>query len=200
MKHGLKRPDDDNNVPRGYRLDRSGSGAALSHPAEESRSGERRRIVINAGVYQAEQRVSDLEDAQSRFSTTTDKMQADLEALQQKLDDYENRSRRSDLRLFGIPEELGATSSITEVISDLTYKYVLPEKATANVDLSTMLAHRVTVTRILTAKYPQTIRVNFGDYRIKDQVFSQAIRTKLFNPTDNFNFCILSDLSAKAAH
>ncbi|KAJ1122796.1 hypothetical protein NDU88_001269 [Pleurodeles waltl] len=148
-----------------------------------------------------EQRVSDLEDVQTLYSTTMDKMQAELQELQRKLGDYENRSRRSNLRFIGIPEELEATSSVTKVISDLIYKCVLPEKATgitANVVLSIMRAHRVSVTRIPSAKYPQTILVNSGDYRIKDQVLLQAIRAKVFNTTDNFSFRAFSDMSATA--
>ncbi|KAJ1200863.1 hypothetical protein NDU88_004684 [Pleurodeles waltl] len=154
---------------------------------------------LSAGASQAKQRVSDWEDAETRHGSAIAQMQTELEELQLKLDDIENRSRCSNLRFTGIPEEFKATSSATKVISDLIYKYILPEKATFNIDLSIMWTHRVPTVKVPTAKYPCTILVNFGDFRIKEQVLSQAFKTKVFCTTENFSFCAFPDMSISAA-
>ncbi|KAJ1087612.1 hypothetical protein NDU88_000779 [Pleurodeles waltl] len=73
-------------------------------------------------ILEAEQRVLDLKDTQTRQESMMVQSQLELEELRLKLDDIENRSRRSNLRFIGIPKELEATSSMSEVVADLFYK------------------------------------------------------------------------------
>ncbi|KAJ1089948.1 hypothetical protein NDU88_003088 [Pleurodeles waltl] len=75
--------------------------------------------LLSTRVSQVEQRVSDLEDSKNQVETTTSRVQSEVEDLQIKLDKMENRSRRSNLRFVGVPEEMEAGSSVIKVVSAL---------------------------------------------------------------------------------
>ncbi|KAJ1082361.1 hypothetical protein NDU88_002529 [Pleurodeles waltl] len=149
-----------------------------------------------------EQRVSNLEDVEHRTksTTTTSLIQSELEDLQLKLDEAENRSRRSNLRFLGIPEGTEEASSVTNVISELIYKVILSDKDRAGGDLSIMRAHRVPFTRPVNSKYPRTILVNFVDFPIKEQILSQARAMREFKSDDKFTFRVFADMLVVAAH
>ncbi|KAJ1189038.1 hypothetical protein NDU88_005790 [Pleurodeles waltl] len=155
---------------------------------------------LSTRLTQVEQRVSDFEDAGSQAESTIPQIQSELEDLQFKLDEMENRSRRSNLRFVRVPEEMEEASSITKVVSDLICNCILPESAKTVADLSIMRAHRVPFTRSANLKHTHTILVNFGDYRIKEQILSQAIKKKNFKSGDTFSFHVFSDMSIIAAH
>ncbi|KAJ1188780.1 hypothetical protein NDU88_005537 [Pleurodeles waltl] len=146
-----------------------------------------------------EQRVSDLEDVENRTESTTSRIQSQLEDLQLKLYEVENRSRRSNLRFVGVPEGIEAASSVINVILDLINKVVLLDRDRAGGDLSIMGAHRVPFTRSINSKYPHTILVNFGDFRIKEQILSQARTMRELKSDDKFTFRVFKDMSAAAA-
>ncbi|KAJ1149584.1 hypothetical protein NDU88_002391 [Pleurodeles waltl] len=126
------------------------------------------------------------------------KIQSELEELQLKLDEMANRSRPSNLRLVGVPEEIEAASSMTKVVSDLIYKCILPDKERTGEEPSIMRAHRVPFVRPESSKYLRTILVNFGDYRIKEQILSQALKMRSFTSGDSFSFRVFSDMSIAA--
>ncbi|KAJ1170356.1 hypothetical protein NDU88_002233 [Pleurodeles waltl] len=129
-------------------------------------------IHLSTQVSQAEQRISDLEDAKKQQKSATSQIQSELEEQQFKLNELENRSQCLNLRFIGVPQEMEASSSVTKVISDLIYKCILLDKAVAEDDPSIMWAHRVLPMHAANSKYPRTILVNFGDYRIKEQILS----------------------------
>ncbi|KAJ1187482.1 hypothetical protein NDU88_004258 [Pleurodeles waltl] len=156
--------------------------------------------LLSTRVSQVEQRVSDLEDTNNQVEVTTSRVQSELEDLQNKLDEMENRSRRSNLRFVGVPEEMEAGSSVTKVVSELIGKIILPDRANPEGDLSIMRAHRVPFVRPVNSKYPRTILVSFGDFRIKEQILSQARRVLEFKLDDNTRFHVFSDMSVAAAH
>ncbi|KAJ1105119.1 hypothetical protein NDU88_002527 [Pleurodeles waltl] len=155
--------------------------------------------LLSIGVTQVEQSVSHLEDAKNRQVSARSQIQAEPEELQLKLDEQENRSRRSNLRFTGVPEETETALSVTKVIFDLIYKCILPKKAGTKDDLSIMPAHRVPAKRITNFKYPFTILVIFVDYRIKEQILSKAKGAKKFNFDNSFSFWIFSDMLVSAA-
>ncbi|KAJ1194537.1 hypothetical protein NDU88_003825 [Pleurodeles waltl] len=150
---------------------------------------------LSTQASQGEQRVSDLEYAEKQLESVSSQIQWELEELQLKLDKMENRCRRSNLRIVGVPEEIESASSVTKVVSDLIYKCIFPEKARTEEHLSFMRAHRVPFTRPANSKYPRTILVNFGDFRIKEQILSQAIKMRNFPSGDSFSFRVFSDVS-----
>ncbi|KAJ1131563.1 hypothetical protein NDU88_009898 [Pleurodeles waltl] len=156
--------------------------------------------LLSTRVSQVEQRVSDLEDTNNQVEATTSRVQSELEDLQNKLDEMENRSRRSNLRFVGVPEEMEAGSSVTKVVSELIGKIILPDRANPEGDLSIMRAHRVPFVRPVNSKYPRTILVSFGDFRIKEQILSQARKVREFKLDDNTRFRVFSDMLVAAAH
>ncbi|KAJ1146023.1 hypothetical protein NDU88_012305 [Pleurodeles waltl] len=147
-----------------------------------------------------EQRVSDLEDTNNQVETTTSRVQSELENLQNKLDEIENRSRCSNLRFVGVPEEMEAGSSVIKVVSELIGKIILPDRSNPEGDLSIMRVHRVPFVSPVNSKYPRTILVNFGDFRIKEQIHSQDRKAREFKLDDGSRFRVFSDMSVAAAH
>lgn len=60
---------------------------------------------INDRVKEAENRVSTLEDQLPPMSKAIQSHAQDIAALLNKVDDLENRSRRNNVRLVGVPEK-----------------------------------------------------------------------------------------------
>uniref|UniRef100_A0A087YS91 L1 transposable element RRM domain-containing protein n=1 Tax=Poecilia formosa TaxID=48698 RepID=A0A087YS91_POEFO len=60
--------------------------------------------IVAARVTQAEDRISANEDSVASLQADNTATKTTIEALQLKIDDLENRSRRSNLRLIGLPE------------------------------------------------------------------------------------------------
>ncbi|KAJ1190426.1 hypothetical protein NDU88_007164 [Pleurodeles waltl] len=157
-------------------------------------------ILLSTRVSQLEQRVSDLEDTNNQVETTTSRVQSELEDLQNKLDEMENRSRRSNLRYVGVLEEMEVGSSVAKVVSELIVKIILPDRAKPEGDLSIIRADRVPFVCPVNSKHPHTILVNFGDFRIKEQILSQARKVRKFKLDDSSSFCVFPDMSVAAAH
>ncbi|KAJ1118799.1 hypothetical protein NDU88_006986 [Pleurodeles waltl] len=155
--------------------------------------------LLSAGVVQTEQKVSDLEDGKKQQESVISQVQSQMEELHFKLDDIENRSQHSNLRFIGVQEEIESSSSVTKIVTDLIYRCILPDEATTKEDHSIMQAQRVPSKRTSDSKFPRTILVNIGDYRIKEQSLSQAIRTRIFKSGDHFSFHVFSDMSFAAA-
>ncbi|KAJ1192469.1 hypothetical protein NDU88_001776 [Pleurodeles waltl] len=156
--------------------------------------------LLSTRVSQVEQRVSDLEDTKNQVEMTTSRVQSELEDLQFKLDEMENRSRRSNLRFVEVPEEMEAGSSVIKIVSELISKIILPDREKPEGDLSIMRAHRVPFVRPVNSKYPHTIMVNFGDFRIEEQIIFQARKVREFKLDDSSSFRVFSDMSVAAAH
>ncbi|KAJ1177099.1 hypothetical protein NDU88_002361 [Pleurodeles waltl] len=157
-------------------------------------------ILLLTTVSQVEQSVSDLEDTNNQVETTTSRVQSKLEDLQNKLDEIENRSQRSNLRLVGVPEEMEVGTSVAKVVSELIGKIVLPDRRNPEGDLSIMRAHRGPFVRPANSKYTCTILVNFGDFRIKEQILSQARKACEFKLDNGSRFRVFPDMSVAAAH
>ncbi|KAJ1141577.1 hypothetical protein NDU88_007905 [Pleurodeles waltl] len=156
--------------------------------------------LLSTRLSQVEQRVSDLEDTNNQVEMTTSRVQSELEDLQNKLEEMENRSRRSNLRFVGVAKEMEAGSSVTKVVSELIGNIILPDRVNPVGDLSIMRAHRVPFVRPVNSKYPSTILVNLGDFRIKEQILSQAREVREFKLDDGSRFRVFSDMSVAAAH
>ncbi|KAJ1151105.1 hypothetical protein NDU88_003892 [Pleurodeles waltl] len=93
-----------------------------------------------------------------------------------------------------------AGSSVTKVVSELIGKIILPDRANPEGDLPIMRVHRVPFVRPVNSKYPRTILVHFGDFRIKEHILYQARKTCEFKLDDGSRFRVFSDMSVAAAH
>ncbi|KAJ1202941.1 hypothetical protein NDU88_006736 [Pleurodeles waltl] len=77
---------------------------------------------LSTRLTQVDQRISDLEDVANQTETTIPQIQSELEELQIKFDEMENRSRHSNLRFVGVPEDIVTASSITKAIKMRNFK------------------------------------------------------------------------------
>lgn len=57
-------------------------------------------------IGEAEQRISTLEDEQLEQQTRIQMLENHITTMAEKLDDLENRSRRNNLRIVGLPESI----------------------------------------------------------------------------------------------
>lgn len=107
--------------------------------------------------------------------------------LQTKLEDYENRARRSNLRIRGIPE------TVTDLQSTIT---ALLQELKPDIPIERLELDRVH--RALTAKKkdgpPRDIITKFHYYRTKEQILIAAREKKELN-FQGHNYQIFADLS-----
>ncbi|XP_069068359.1 extracellular calcium-sensing receptor-like [Pleurodeles waltl] len=134
---------------------------------------------LNSSIKEAEQRVSNLEDVCLHLEASVVKCQADLLDLQIRLDNAENRSFRSNVRFTGVPKGCENGQTVSDLITDFITQYVLSEPTDKHLDLSIMQAHRVPAVQSPNAKFPKTILVNFDDFRIKERILHQEIKSKV---------------------
>ena len=97
---------------------------------------------------------------------------ANQEALQAKLTELEARSRRNNLRIYGVPEE-SEGSNVLEFVTKLIKSEVGPP--VAEMDLGIQHYHRA-----LAPKPPHatSLVICFLDFRVKEQVLHTAWRKK----------------------
>ncbi|ROI15281.1 LINE-1 retrotransposable element ORF1 protein [Anabarilius grahami] len=120
----------------------------------------------------AEQRISDTEDQVSELQNTVDTLQQQVKLFGVKLEDQENRSRRNNVRLVGLPE--GAEGSDTVGFLERWLPEVLgPESFTNPITIER--AHRLQERRDRNA--PRTLIMRFLNSNDKDKVL-HIVRAK----------------------
>lgn len=62
--------------------------------------------VLTNQIGEAEQRISDVEDAHMGQQSRIQMLEKSLITMTEKLEDLENRSRRNNLRIVGLPESI----------------------------------------------------------------------------------------------
>ena len=61
--------------------------------------------TLDSRITEAESRISNSEDAAATHITKLSEVESKLEAALEKIDDLENRSRRCNIRVIGLPED-----------------------------------------------------------------------------------------------
>lgn len=104
------------------------------------------------------------------------KLQAQTEA---KLMDLEGRSRRENVRLYGVKEGAEeATATMTTFVEDLLIKGLeLPSSTALNIER----AHRALTTKPPAEAPPRSIVVKFSSFRMKEEVLKKAWQRKGFD-------------------
>lgn len=92
-----------------------------------------------------------------------------------KLTDLENRSRRNNIRLYGITENTEGTSVVDFVNNLLTTELTLPD----GVNLEIQRAHRALVAKPDPNSSPRSVIVNFLRFEIKQMVLKSAWKKKV---------------------
>lgn len=88
---------------------------------------------IQADIAQHDQRIEDLESRLQSWESSTEEMQTHIQTLlcdnkrlSEKIDDLENRSRRNNLRILGLPEDIPQHELVTICEKELPETLGLP--------------------------------------------------------------------------
>ena len=94
-----------------------------------------------------------------------------------KIDDLENRSRRNNVVIFGVPEGVETNpSNCSDFVSDTLLKFIDPDNTMPKIDIQR--AHRTpTGPARMPGSKPRPIHVLFSNYQQKEMVRKTAIAT-----------------------
>jgi hypothetical protein len=123
---------------------------------------------------QTEERISQTEDSISTLQSKTSVLEKNLAALTWKIDDLENRSRRSNLRILGLPEKSEGSDACAFLESWLPEAL---DMEPLQKPLAIERAHRIGSTRRSdtdTNSTPRVMILKFLDYRDKERVMHAA--------------------------
>lgn len=104
--------------------------------------------------------------------------------LQDKVTDLESRSRRCNIRIYGVPEDTEGDSMTRYLEQFLTDKFALP----ADMALQIQRAHRASVQKPAPESPPRSIVVCFQQYIVKEMVLSLAWKKKITIATNLISF------------
>lgn len=111
------------------------------------------------------------------WSTETDGLLHDFiqehKRMTEKLTDLESRSRRNNLRIFGVPEET-EKGSVTQFVEE-----IIRSKLDIETDCQIQRAHRALAPKPKTDQPPRAIMVNFLQYNTKEKVLRRAWEKKI---------------------
>lgn len=93
--------------------------------------------------------------------------------MTEKLTDLESRSRRNNLRIFGVPEET-EKGSVTQFVEE-----IIRSKLDIETDCQIQRAHRALAPKPKTDQPPRAIVVNFLQYNTKEKVLRRAWEKKI---------------------
>ena len=125
-------------------------------------------------VEEAEQHVAELEERNLDLEDSLRQMQQKQETLQTKMTDLEARSRRNNVRIYGIPEGEEENNMM-----DFVAKLLKSELATpSELDLKIQRCHRALAPRPPREAPPRSIIINFHKYKTKELILSSAWKKK----------------------
>lgn len=129
---------------------------------------------LKVRVEEAEQRVAELEECNLDLQDSLRQMQQKQEIMQIKVTDLEARSRRNNIRVYGIPEGEEENNMM-----DFVDKLLKSELATpGELDLKIQRCHRALGPRPPWEAPPHSIVINYQEYKTKDLILSLAWKKK----------------------
>lgn len=131
--------------------------------------------ATKARVTEAEQRISEIEDWDVAAKEALIQALENQETLQAKLTDLEARSRRNNLRIYGIPEESEGTNLLEFVTRLIKSEVGLP---LTDLDLGIQRCHRALASKPPHDAPPRSVVICFQEFRVKEQVMHTAWRKK----------------------
>ena len=150
-------------------------------------------------VEEQDSRLKDLEtsatttsDSMSALEATVTTLQNQVKELQFKCEDLDNRSRRNNIRLVGIPEDLEGVSATEFVSSVLRDVLKLSEKPLLD------RAHRTLQAKPKPSQPPRAFVIRVHYFQVRELILRQArqLRSLYFN---NRPIYIFTDLTAAEA-
>lgn len=129
----------------------------------------------NANITSAQTRIAELESTCVALrDTLLTTIQLNIDT-QDKMVDLESRSRRNNLRIYGVPEGQEGKSVIEFVTQLLTEQLELPP----GVDVQIQRAHRALTTKPPPEQPPRSLVVNFLQHRVKEMILQKAWSKKI---------------------
>ncbi|KAK1887182.1 LINE-1 type transposase domain containing protein 1 [Dissostichus eleginoides] len=119
------------------------------------------------------------EDIATQIKNELTKFKEDIN--QKLLEDLESRSRRNNLRIYGIPED-------AELKSDTVAMFVdkwLRDELSLETDLQIQQAHRALAPKPKSGQPPRSIILNFLQFHVKEMVLKRAWEKKTVKLGDN---------------
>lgn len=129
----------------------------------------------NASLAEAQTRIADLESACLEMKETLLAVVKENTGMRDKVVDLESRSRRNNIRIYGVPEgKEGA--SVTEFVNELFKSHLtLPD----GVELQIQRAHRALIPKPAATSTPRSIIVNFLQFHIKELILRKSWQQKI---------------------
>lgn len=131
--------------------------------------------TTKARVTEAEQRIADIEEWDVAASDALIQALENQKALQAKLTDLEARTRRNNLRVYGIPEG-SEGSNLAEFVTKLIKSELGP--LLADTDLGIQRCHRALAPKPPGDAPPRSLVLCFLEFRVKEQVLHTAWKKK----------------------
>ncbi|KAI4905219.1 hypothetical protein NFI96_008937 [Prochilodus magdalenae] len=126
-------------------------------------------------ITETEQRVSETETWSMEANEALLEALKQQRALQEKLTDQEGRSRRNNIRIFGLPEDAEGSSMLLFVETLLRTELSLPSE----IELQIQRAHRALAPKPSSGQPPRSTVVNFLQYTVKETVLKKAWQKKI---------------------
>lgn len=142
-------------------------------------------------VSETERRISDLEDAVGPVQATQKTHGTKILSLEDKVDDLENRLRRNNLRLVGLPERVEGADPVSFLESWFTQEF---GKDCLSPCFVLERAHRVPGRPLPAGNPPRTMVIRLLNYRDRDAIL-QAARIKGSLKINNASVSLFPDYS-----
>lgn len=126
-------------------------------------------------IAEVEERISEVEASGSVTRNTLLCLLKEQHKLRLKVTDLESRSRRNNIRMYGVPEDTEGESMIQFVESLLTKELPLPE----GMSLGVQRAHRALAQKPGPDANPRSIVINFLQFDVKETVLKLAWKNKV---------------------
>lgn len=133
---------------------------------------------INSRMNEAEERIAESEERLQNAEEAMAEMLTLHEQLQLKLIDQEGRSRRENIRIYGVPE--GAEGEPRQVISFIEKLLMENLGFSDAAELQVERAHRAIAPKPPVGAQPRSILVKFLSFRVKEEVIKRAWQKKGF--------------------
>lgn len=128
-----------------------------------------------ATMAEAQERIAGLEEWKIDAGEVMMEMQEQTRQMQEKITDLEGRSRRNNIRIFGVPEETEENSTSKYVDQLLKTELQLPE----GTELHIQRAHRALAQKPSPNAPPRSIIVNFLKFETKEMILKTAWKKKI---------------------
>ena len=126
-------------------------------------------------ISEAQGRIAEVEEWKMEASTALSEMMGQTRRMQEKITDLEGRSRRNNIRIFGLPEDTEGSSAAIYLEQLLKAELELPE----GTNLQIQRAHRALAQKPTPNAAPRSIIANFLQFETKEMILKRAWQKKL---------------------